>query len=904
MVKTAADEALEALTESEPGLDLSQTFVRTQPSSDGIPKSFVELDEPSQHMVHLALGQNSILERIASGVPLAESMADLLRFLERDVPEMFCSVLLLDEEGTRLWHCAAPRLPAEYCALINGAEIGPRGGSCGTAAYLGSRFVATDIETEPAWQDYRELAMRFGLRACWSTPILNEDGRVLGTFAMYFKTPRSPEPLHERIIEVALHVAAVAIGKDQQEKESHRLTNELKERVKELTLLRRVAQALLVPRPLGQELFDDLVAAISSGWLPPELCQVRIVYEKWESKTKDFIETPYQLNRPLVTNKGSGCIQIVCMNTGGAEVSLQLLDALAESMVLHFNHAHAEEALRESEERYRLVNLATSDVVWDWDVKNGTLWWNEGVSVVFGYQPSEVSSELTWWAERVHPEDRDRVHDSLQLVVERGNQAWQEDYRFLKKDGSYADIQDRGYAMRNSDGVTRRIIGVMQDVTARRKAGLEVRELAYHEPLTRLPNRTALTVELAKAIENAAIARSGLSLLLVNLNYFRDINDSLGHQNGDILLQQVAARLLETVGEQGQVASLGGDEFAILLPRIHESAEVENVLSEIHVSLQKPVLLADIPIKTDATLGVALYPEHGSSVDLLWQHADVALRTAKERYEPHVVYSSSIDHYDPGRLILLGELSSAIENDQLVLHYQPKIDLKKGRTIGLEALVRWQHPTRGLIFPDAFIPLAERTGLINPLTTCVVASALRQGLAFLQQGIELDISVNLSARNLHEPGFSKGLLALVGDIGFPLTRLTLEVTETGIMADPVRAKAVLTELCQAGIHLSMDDFGIGQSSLSYLKELPISKIKIDKSFVMDFEQPRNMAVVRSAIDLASNMGLQITAEGVEQEVAAQALKEFGCDLAQGYFYSKPLPVPLLTTWLKESAWGL
>lgn len=887
----------------------SQTFARSQFPTEQGPKSFAELDPQSQRMVFLALGQNWILERIARGVPLGESMTELLRFLEKDVPEMLCSVLLLDADGMHLRHCAAPSLPPEFCRMVDGASIGPRAGSCGTAAYRGTRVVVSDIDSDPLWQDYRALAAPHGLRACWSTPILSEDGSVLGTFAMYFKTAKRPEPLHESIIQVALHVAAIAIRKDQQEKESTRLTHELKERVKELSLMRRVTQALLTERPLGQELLNDLVAAISTGWIPPEHCEVRLTYHKWQAKTPSYIEASAALTRALVTSQASGRLEIQCLNTGlrtgefPSQEMQQTLDSVAETMMIHFSHAHAEEALRESDERYQLVKLATSDVVWDWDVQAGTLWWNEGVHPVLGYSSDEVTSELTWWTDRVHPEDRERVHHSLQAAADEGNQAWHEDYRFLKKDGTYADIQDRGYAMRDKGGATTRIIGVMQDITARKRAEARIRELAYYEPLTRLPNRTALKVELAEAIGAAAQAQVGLSLLLVNLNYFRDINDSLGHHNGDLLLQRVAERLRDSVGNRGRVASLGGDEFAILLPKIDQKAEVEKLLFDIHQCLSKPVLLADIPIKTDATLGVALFPIHGESVDQLWQHADVALRTAKERFEPHVFYSAAIDHYDPARLILLGELSSAIETDQLVLHYQPKIDLQTGKTVGVEALVRWQHPGRGLVFPDTFIPLAERTGLINPLTSWVLKSALKQGIAFLKNGIPLGMSVNLSARNLHEPGFSQGLLDVVHGSGFPLTQLTLEVTETGIMADPVRAKAVLTELHQAGIHLSMDDFGIGQSSLTYLKELPITKIKIDKSFVMDFDQPRNVAVVRSAIGLASNMGLQITAEGVEQESTASALKEFGCDLAQGYFFSKPLPVAALAGWLNESKWG-
>jgi EAL domain-containing protein (putative c-di-GMP-specific phosphodiesterase class I) len=222
----------------------------------------------------------------------------------------------------------------------------------------------------------------------------------------------------------------------------------------------------------------------------------------------------------------------------------------------------------------------------------------------------------------------------------------------------------------------------------------------------------------------------------------------------------------------------------------------------------------------------------------------------------------------------------------------------------VEALVRWKHPTRGMTFPDTFIPLAERTGLINPLTTWVVEAALRQGVELAQAGLALDLSVNLSARNLHQPGFSQELLKVVRAIGFPLSRLTLELTETAIMADPVRAKTVLGELHDAGIHLSMDDFGIGQSSLTYLKDLPITKMKIDKSFVIGFEQPRNVSIVRSAIDLARNMGLNVTAEGIEDESTYHALRELGCDLGQGYFFSKPLGVVPLTQWLRESPWGI
>lgn len=559
-------------------------------------------------------------------------------------------------------------------------------------------------------------------------------------------------------------------------------------------------------------------------------------------------------------------------------------------------------AIRDSQERYRLLNLATNDAVWDWDIKANTLWWNENVQRLFGYAADEVSSDYTWWFERLHPDDRERVHESLQAAADSGAISWHEDYRFCRKDGSYADILDRGYVMRDAAGVTIRMIGTMQDISERKRDAMRIEQLAYFEPVTGLPNRAALHRDLARAIDTLAAGQE-LSLLLLNLNYFRDINDSVGHHNGDLALRGVAGRLSDAIGNSGLVASLGGDEFAVLLPRVRTDTDIERAVGAVHDSLQTPIDLGGIPIKLDATIGVARCPDDGTEPTMLWRHADVALRTAKERHAPHFYYQSAFDHYDPTRLALIGDLRAAIAADQLLLHYQPKIDLATGRTVGLEALVRWKHPARGLVFPDTFIPLAERTGLINPLTNWVVVAALRYGAELSRGGVPLDLSVNLSARNLHDPRFCRGLLEQVEKAGFPLSRLTLEITETAIMADPTRAKSALAELHHAGIHLSMDDFGIGHSSLTYLKDLPITKMKIDKSFVIGFDQPHNVAIVRSAIDLGRNMNLSVTAEGIEDEATYLALKELHCDLGQGYYFSKPLPVDGLSAWLRDSRWG-
>lgn len=581
----------------------------------------------------------------------------------------------------------------------------------------------------------------------------------------------------------------------------------------------------------------------------------------------------------------------------------ELIRMATHVAAIAISKAQRESAVRDSEERYRLLNLATKDAVWDWDVRANTLWWNESVQHLFGYAPEEVISNYDWWRERVHPDDRERVHLSLQTAVASSAMSWREDYRFLRRDGTYADVLDRGYVMRDASGTAIRVIGTMQDISELKQAQLRIEHLAYHEPVTQLPNRTALQRDLKLAIEARRESSGELALLLVNLDYFRDINDTLGHQNGDFLLRDTGIRLKHAVGNAGRVASLGGDEFAVLLPELKERAEIDRVLCAMQRCLEHPFQVAGIPIKMEATIGVAVYPHDGDRPELLWQHADVALRTAKQHHSPYVYYDPSIDRSDPIRLALASELLTALATRQLVLHFQPKLDLRTGHTVGIEALVRWNHPSRGLLYPDTFIPLAERTGLINPLTSWVVDDALRCGVALNQAGLPLDLSVNLSVRNLHDPSFCPALLKAVDAIDFPLSRLTLEITETAIMTDPARAKAALTELHRAGIHLSMDDFGIGESSLAYLKDLPITKMKIDKSFVKGFHEPRNAAIVRSAIDLGRNLDLTVTAEGIEDEITYQALRDLGCELGQGYYFSKPLALDALMSWLRSSQWG-
>lgn len=449
----------------------------------------------------------------------------------------------------------------------------------------------------------------------------------------------------------------------------------------------------------------------------------------------------------------------------------------------------------------------------------------------------------------------------------------------------------------------RLFIACVRDVTKRKQAVEALQYQALHDALTGLPNRTLLHDRLCQTIVEAEKGEHPFSLLVMDLDGFKEVNDTLGHHNGDLLLKEAGQRLVRLLLDSGTVARLGGDEFAVLLPSASDAESATSVVLRMRDALKEPFLLEGLPVEVQVSIGVALYPEHGHDAETLLRRADVAMYVAKGSTAGYVVYAPEHDHFSPSRLALTSELRQAIEHDQLVLFYQPKIDLKAGRVVGLEALVRWQHPRYGLVPPDEFIPLAERTGLIRPLTQWVLTQAVRQCQAARQAGWELPISVNLSARNLHDPQLVDTIATLLETSGVPSSLLSVEVTESTIMADAARALEVLVRLRRMGVAIAMDDFGTGYSSLAYLKRLPMNELKIDKSFVRDMTQDENdRAIVRSTIGLGHDLGLQVLAEGVEDRSTWELLASLGCDSAQGYYWSRPLPPDELARWLRDSGW--
>jgi len=425
---------------------------------------------------------------------------------------------------------------------------------------------------------------------------------------------------------------------------------------------------------------------------------------------------------------------------------------------------------------------------------------------------------------------------------------------------------------------------------------------SLHDSLTGLPNRTLFHQVVSATLERRPACAA---VMLMDLDRFKEINDTLGHHTGDRLLIEISARLCEILDGQATVARLGGDEFAIFLHPVADVTDAETIARLILAALERPFGLGDLTIEIGASIGVAMYPMHADGSATLLQRADVAMYEAKADHLGYAVYAAERDQSNPRRLSLAAELRAAIEGGELSVDYQPKADLGSGRIVGVEALVRWAHPRYGSLPPDEFIPLAEHTGLIRPLTAFVMEQALRQCQAWSELGFDLSVAVNLSARSLLDTDLAGNILGLLERTGVPPRLLTLEITESMMMADPVRALETMHRLAAMGISLSIDDFGTGYSSLSYLKQLPVAEVKIDKSFVLNMTVDEDDAtIVQSIVDLARNLRLRVVAEGVEDAPSLSALKALGCDMVQGYYLSRPVSAAVLTPALQADGTSL
>ena len=436
----------------------------------------------------------------------------------------------------------------------------------------------------------------------------------------------------------------------------------------------------------------------------------------------------------------------------------------------------------------------------------------------------------------------------------------------------------------------------------RRQIHTRQQELEYHalhDDLTGLANRKLLTERLEQTIHNAKQERASFAILIMDLDRFKEVNDTLGHEVGDKLLQQVSKRLVKLLREVDVIVRLGGDEFSILLTTAQEK-HASHIARKIIDEFQMVFTVNDTPLYIGISIGIAIYPQHGVTAQLIQQRADVAMYVAKRNKTGFAIYNPKYDKYSIGRLSLISDLRHAIDENQLFMEYQPVTELETGKTIYAEALLRWQHPERGKVFPDEIIPIAEQTGLINPITYWIIDTTAKYNKKLRDAGVNIKIAINLSVYNLQDNNFVENLINIFKKNEIPASGFIIEITESVMMTNPQKTIDILNKLDKLGIEITVDDFGTGYSSLSYLKRFPLSKLKIDKSFIMDMIDNDNDAlIVRSTIDLAHNLGMQVVAEGIENEESLELLTILGCELGQGYFISRPISSDNFKQWITK-----
>ena len=504
------------------------------------------------------------------------------------------------------------------------------------------------------------------------------------------------------------------------------------------------------------------------------------------------------------------------------------------------------------------------------------------------------------------PDDRDTVQRAWQRAL-AGEQVEVES-RVIAPGENLRWFRRVFQPFRDASGRVVRIDGLMEDATDAKLTIERLHRLATTDSLTGLHNRALLLDRLDQAMASARRnpGRPHVVLMLMDLDHFKEINDTLGHPAGDAILRMVAERLKAALRDADTLARLGGDEFAILLPDVKNGRKTaEKVARNILASFKKPFLHGGQELYLGAGIGIVVFPEHGEEVDTLMSRADVAMYGAKHRDIAHVFYDAASDPHTPERLQLSGELRRALDHQEFELYYQPQIDLRQRRVVGVEALIRWRHPQRGILLPDQFISLAERTGLINPITDWVMTEALQQCRTWRAAGLRLRVAVNMAGRSFQQPDLVDKILGLLLSVGTLPECLEIEITENVLMADIEHGAQILQRLNEAGITITIDDYGTGHSSLAYLKMLPLHTLKIDKSFVLEMARDEDDAViVRSTVDLAHNLGYRVVAEGVENKETLEMLGVLGCDSIQGNFLGVPGNSTDINRWFGECPWAV
>ncbi len=565
------------------------------------------------------------------------------------------------------------------------------------------------------------------------------------------------------------------------------------------------------------------------------------------------------------------------------------------------------------ESAQRLAHLGN----WTWDLSRHEMKWTSETYRLLGYPLDHPHPRSQDYLSRVHPDDADMVARALEATL-RGERTFSVDHRVVHADGTLLFLHSEAEIVRNPQGQPSRLTGTIQDITDRKQAESRIRFLAFYDSLTGLPNRLHFNEQLKKHLELAHRTGRTAAVMFMDLDNFKRINDTVGHSVGDRLLRAAAARLRDAIrasdlvsrvdavpGPEGAVARLGGDEFIVLLPDISRAEDPARVARRVLDAFHQPIPVGDREFFVSMSIGIGIFPQDGENAEDLLKNADAALYHAKDSGRNNFqFYSPSLNATAFQRLSLETSLRKAIERNEFVLHYQPQVQARDGRLIGVEALIRWNHPDLGLVYPGQFVPVAEETGLILEIDDWVLRQACVQARAWLDAGVhQIHVAVNLSGSQFHRKDLLERVDDALGSVDLPTRCIELEITEGVLMSNAAATLEVLQQLQARGFRIAVDDFGTGYSSLSYLRRFHADVLKIDRSFVHDIAtNPDAAAIVSAIITLAGTLKMRAIAEGVEHPHQRESLYELGCDLMQGYLFGKPVP-PEETTKLLRSVAG-
>jgi diguanylate cyclase (GGDEF)-like protein/PAS domain S-box-containing protein len=846
----------------------------------------------------VAAGQRALLELIAAGTPLATVLERLATFIEEHVPGVLASILLLDRDGVHLRHGAAPSLPAEYVAAIDGHAIGPEAGSCGTAAFHGREVVVQDVASDPLWRDYAALAAAHGLRSCWSSPIFSAAGDVVGTFALYRREPGERTAREVELVGIATYLAGIAVERAHGEEEL-RSSEARKSAILESSLDcvitidvdgRTLEFNAAAERTFGYRADEALGRELAELIVPPELRDAhRRALARWRAEGHAGTGTMVGRRTETEAMRANGEVfpvelTIARLDLPGPPVFTATLRDISE-------RRETQALLVDAETRYRALVEALPLITYvdALDGQSSNIFTSPQVEPLLGYTVDEWRSDPSLFVKTLHPDDRDRVMLAHAESHALGAPLTIE-YRLLAKDGRTVWLRDGSMVLTDADGNAVSRQGYLLDITDRREAEEQLRHQAFHDPLTGLANRALFTDRVTHALVRGHAGEIGVAVLFLDLDDFKTVNDSLGHSCGDTLLKAVGQRLADVVRPADTVARFGGDEFAVLIEDVSDRADAARAAERVSEVLRVPFFVAGREVFVTASIGIAC----GHDADELLRSADVAMYRAKAAGKAHYAfYESAMDDAAHTRLKLTADLRRAAFRGEFRLEYQPAVDLQGGRLVGLEALIRWQHPELGTIQPHDFIPLAEETGLVVPIGRWALIEACTHAAGWrarLSGDTPLTVSVNLSARQLQHGRLVEDVEDALRSSGFPARLLTLELTESVLMQGGDTAVGTLHDLKRLGVRLALDDFGTGYSSLSHLRTLPVDIVKIDRSFVEGAaaNPGSGLSVLRGIVQLGAALGLVVVAEGIETAAQAQILRDLGCPYGQGFHFWRPL----------------